>query len=63
MPTALAHNLKRHRESRGWSQRHLGDLCGCTGVAVHMWENGHRTPRPRYLARLNAVLQVNLDLN
>ncbi len=63
MTTPLSRNLKRHRESRNWSQRHLGDLCGCTGVAVHMWEAGHRYPRPRYQARLEAVLGVNLDLN
>ncbi len=63
MTTPLARNLRRHRESRGWSQRHLADLTGVTNPAISQWENSHRYPRPRFQARLEAVLGVNLDQN
>ncbi len=63
MTTPLARNLKRHRKSRGWSQTHLADLCAISPVAISHWELAKRTPRPRYQARLEAVLGVDLDQN
>jgi len=63
MNTPLARNLRRERLSRNWSQEGLGELTGVSGAAVGNWERSTRIPRERYLARLNAVLGVNLELD
>ena len=63
MNTALGHSLKRERLARNWTQEDLAALIGVTSPAIGNWERSTRIPRERYLARLNAVLGVNLELD
>ncbi len=56
-----AHSIRRHRLSRGWTQADLAELTGVSAMAISHWELAKRTPRPRYVRRLEAVLGVELE--
>jgi len=55
MPTP-ASTIRTAREKRGYSLRQLARRASCTHTAIHLWERGERTPRPRYAAAIERAL-------
>ena len=54
----IGKQIRALRESKGWSQPELADLCGVNRHAVSNWEIGLRLPsqnRLRFLERLAGV--------
>jgi transcriptional regulator with XRE-family HTH domain len=48
--------LRRHRETYGWSRADVATHLGVTGSVLWRWEAGQRQPRGGYLARIYAFL-------
>ncbi|MGW4019927.1 helix-turn-helix transcriptional regulator [Streptomyces sp. NPDC005009] len=70
MGSSIGANIKRQRETRGWSQARLArEVCQAAGVIgdpvgrqeVSRWETGKRTPR-EWLPFLAAVLGVPVEV-
>jgi transcriptional regulator with XRE-family HTH domain len=53
--------MRERREALGLSQRELGELCDCTGVAVLYWEQLRAHPHRRYRTILERELGLPLD--
>jgi transcriptional regulator with XRE-family HTH domain len=53
---SIGEQLKRHRETRGWSQAEVAARLGVTVSVLWRWESGRRKPRGGYLARVYALL-------
>lgn len=50
---AIADNIRRLRESRGWkTQGALGERLGCRSATVSDWETGKSRPGPEYMSKL-----------
>lgn len=64
MPSRFAVTLKNLRQQWGFSQLELSRLSGCTISAISKLEGDRYDARPReeLLARLAAILQVNVSL-
>lgn len=50
--------LKRHRLSKGWTQRQLASKVGRTHTAVSLWESGKSLPDPDIFPKLARVLGI-----
>lgn len=53
---ALGDQLKRFRETKGWSQAEAAMRIGVSESVVWRWEGGSRKPMGRYLARVYQLL-------
>jgi len=59
----IGHTIKVARQTRGLTLQDVGDVLGIDGRHVHAWEAGRRNPGPKHLAKLAAVLGLDvLDL-
>ncbi len=56
----LSENIKFYRKQRGYSQTTLAKKLSVTPQAVSRWENGHTMPDIYTLAKLAALLQVEM---
>ncbi len=59
---SLGQRIKKLREERGWSQKHLGELMG--GLAeptISLYESGKRTPDIEKATQLAQIFNVSLD--
>lgn len=54
----LAQNLRRARESRGWSRDHLSELVGLSPNYLSEIETGLKFPRPENLERFCEALEL-----
>ena len=54
-------NLRKIRESKGYSQVQLALKLGVTQGAVSQWESGFSFPNTRKLTELAAVLDCTVD--
>lgn len=59
-PDSLGMRIRRARERKHWTQRHLADAVGASVRAVGDWERDIKTPRNR-IGALEDVLGVNLS--
>ena len=57
----VGENIRRRRESAGWTQESLGERLGVTQTAVSYWEGGRREPGLAQLTALADVLGVAID--
>lgn len=60
MATEIGTKIKRARERKRWSQRHLAGLLRVSQKTVDNWENGRTSPRSS-IGALEEVLGVRLD--
>lgn len=59
--TITAERIKHLRESRGYTQQHLADMCHATKSAVCMWESGKNMPSRISLEMLGDIFNVDTD--
>lgn len=57
---AIGTRIKRARERKRWTQRHLAELIGVSQKTVDNWENGRTEPKSS-IGALEDVLGVSLD--
>lgn len=60
MATDIGTRIKRARERKRWTQRHLADLAGVSQKTVDNWENGRTQPKSS-IGALEELLGVSLD--
>ena len=53
--------IRRARERKGLTQRHLAELLGMDGQTVGSWERGTRFPHVEVRAKLSEVLGTSLE--
>ena len=59
MPKAIM--LKEIRESKGLTQKQLGEMCGLAYTAVRNYENGRGNPKMETLEKIAEALNVSTD--
>ncbi|MDF3606106.1 helix-turn-helix transcriptional regulator [Paracoccus sp. DMF-8] len=52
--------IKEHRDARGWSQLHLGQLAGLSKGYVSLLENGRRDPSAEALRSIAAAFGIDV---
>lgn len=58
----VGHNIRRHREAQGLSQRELAKLLQSTGSnEVSKYERGVQLPRTHTLLDISEALRVSID--
>lgn len=57
---AIGTKIKRARERKRWTQRHLAELIGVSQKTIDNWENGRTGPKSS-IGALEEVLGVSLD--
>lgn len=57
--SSIAENIKRLRESRGWSKAELARMIGKSRAAISQYESGVATPRMGVIEDLAQVFGVN----
>ena len=57
----LAHNLRRLREQRGWSQQYLADVSGIPRATVANLESGDGNPTLNIIVRLTGTLDATFE--
>jgi transcriptional regulator with XRE-family HTH domain len=57
---AIGTRIKRARERKRWTQRHLAELIGVSQKTIDNWENGRTEPKSS-IGALEEVLGVSLD--
>ena len=50
--------IRKARNTKGWSQRKLAGWLGISQSLVKMWEKGKRTPSPEMEAKLRQLLEI-----
>lgn len=55
----FARNLSKIRKLRGYTQRHLAELCGLSLNTIAYYESKRQWPSPESLKKLASVLQVH----
>jgi transcriptional regulator with XRE-family HTH domain len=53
---SLGAQLRRRRETHGWSRAEVATHLGVSGSVLWRWESGQRQPKGAYLARVYAFL-------
>ena len=57
--SSIAENIKKLRESRGWSKAELARMIGKSRAAVSQYESGDTTPRMGVIEDLARVFNVS----
>lgn len=57
----IGDNIKRLMKEKGYTQRQLAELCGCTESSICHYIKNESEPRVKTLKRLAAVLCVTVD--
>ncbi len=59
--TALANNIRRHRESKNFSQTELANLIEIERPAMNRIESGSQNPTSKTLFKISRALGINVS--
>lgn len=57
----LGINIKKIRQSKGWSQEELGHRIGTTRQTISKWEKGYSVPDSVVLVDLSEIFECNVS--
>ena len=57
----VGENIRRIRQERNITQKHLGELVGASEAYIRAYESGRRNPNPASLETISKALAVNVE--
>ena len=54
----FARNVRRARTKKGWSQEHLGEVCGLHRTEISLLERAGRDPRLETIVKIARALDI-----
>jgi transcriptional regulator with XRE-family HTH domain len=60
--TMFNQRLRRYREHREMTQKHLGQLLNYSQQTIHKWESGETSPDPQSVVRLARALRIPVTI-
>ena len=58
---SFGENIRRNRESKGISQKKLGELLGFSARTISDWECGNTEPNVATIKKISIILDVSLE--